>query len=137
QRSILPHGLTAANEIAAGEIARGKIVVARNRNERTLQSVSHVFNEACLATASRPLQHDGQAASMALFKDLYLVPSAQVKWWSLRFCTTAARRCCYCHENSAVFAPQVKRPATSGAVRTAVGPNSITTRRVDIMHRWV
>src|SRR6185295_8021574 len=62
ERTVLPDSLAAAHQETAGEVASGEIVVAGDRDERTLEPPGHVADEASLAAAGRPLEHDWQPA---------------------------------------------------------------------------
>src|ERR1044072_2045111 len=73
QRAIDPHGVAAANEIAPGEIARGEGVVTRDRDEWSLESPRHVFDEPRFSAACRTFEHHGKAAVVTLRKNLDLV----------------------------------------------------------------
>src|SRR5215213_2160363 len=78
ERTIQPYRLVAANEIASGQVARGKVVVACDRHERALETPRHVLDEARLSTTRRTFEHDRQAALVAPRKDLDLVPRREV-----------------------------------------------------------
>ena len=60
ERAVLPHRLAAPNQVAAGEVARGEIVVAGDGDERPAEAPGHVLDEAGLAAAGRALEHDRQ-----------------------------------------------------------------------------
>src|SRR5262249_18521002 len=61
--SVLPDRLAPAHQEASGEVVRGKVVVTGDRDERPPEPPRHVTDEACLAAAGRPLEHDGQPAA--------------------------------------------------------------------------
>src|SRR6185295_98535 len=51
ERTVLPDSLAAAHQETAGEVASGEIVVAGDRDERTLEPPGHVADEASLSAA--------------------------------------------------------------------------------------
>jgi hypothetical protein len=69
----------AADQVAAGEVARRKVVVAGNGNQRPAESPRHVFDEPRLAAAGWPLQHDGQLPRVALLEHRYLVGGGEIE----------------------------------------------------------
>ena len=79
ERAVEPHRVAASNEIAAGEVARRQIVVARDRHERPAQTPRHVLDEARLAAAGRPLQHHRQPAGVARLEDGDFVARRQIE----------------------------------------------------------
>ena len=56
ERAVHPDRLATVNQEATHQVRGGQIVVAGDRDQRTLQAPRHMLHEAGLATAGRPLQ---------------------------------------------------------------------------------
>src|SRR6185437_11843287 len=78
KRSVHPDGLTTPNQIPAGEIAGGEIVVACNGDERPAQSPCHVIHEARLSTSRRTLEQHWKTAPVTPLEYLDLVAHGHV-----------------------------------------------------------
>src|SRR5690606_32520426 len=78
ERPVLPYRLAAAHEPAAGEIAGGEIVVTRDGHHGPPAPPRHVLDEARLAAAGGALEHDGEAAGVALLENGDLVRGREV-----------------------------------------------------------
>src|SRR5690606_26998353 len=79
ERPVLPYRLAAAHEPAAGEIAGGEIVVTRDRHHGPPEPPRHVLDEARLAAAGGALEHDGEAALVALLENAELVRGCEIE----------------------------------------------------------
>src|SRR5690606_4308712 len=79
QRPVLPYRLAAAHAPAAGEIAGGEIVVTRDRHHGPPEPPRHLLDDARLAAAGGALEHDGEAAIVALREDAGLVRGSAVE----------------------------------------------------------
>ncbi len=65
KRAILPDGTVMANKETPDQVAGRQIIVASDRDQWPVQFPGHMFDEAGLATAGRPFEHDRQATRMA------------------------------------------------------------------------
>ena len=79
ERAVEPDGVAAANEIAAGEIARRQIVVTGDGDERPSETPGHVLDEPGLAAAGRALEHERQPARVAHLEDGDLVGRGEIE----------------------------------------------------------
>ena len=79
QRSVLPHRLARPHEVAADEVAGGEIVVAGDGDPRPAKAPRHVLDEAGLAAAGRPLEHDREPARVTGLEDGHLAAHRQVE----------------------------------------------------------
>jgi hypothetical protein len=76
---ILPDRLATTDEKPTGEIARGEIVMARDRDEWTAEEPRHVFDEARLTATCRTFEHDGGAVKVSGLEKRYLVTDRQIE----------------------------------------------------------
>ena len=67
QRAVLPAGAASVEQEAADQVGGRHVLVAGHRDQRLAQLPGHVFDEARLAAAGRPLQHDRQARGVGRF----------------------------------------------------------------------
>ena len=79
ERAVVPDRLLAFEQEATDEVCGGEVFVAGDRYERTIQTPRHVLDEARLAAARRPFQHDGQTRSVRRLEQLDLAPDRQVE----------------------------------------------------------
>ena len=124
QRAVLPHGLAAADEVAAEQIVRRQVVVAGDRHERAPEPPRHVLDEARLAAAGRALEHHGEVALVAAREDGHLVVRGDVVRLGLEaperpFLTWWRRRRPHLGEH---LAPTLRAPARQTAPRPAPRP---------------
>ncbi len=64
--------------IASDEVRGREVVVARHRDQRSVEVVGHRLDETGLATAGRALQQDGQPLAVGGPEDLFLVADRHV-----------------------------------------------------------
>jgi hypothetical protein len=75
----VPDRLLAFEQEAADEVGRREVFVAGDRDERAAEAPRHVLDEARLAAAGRPLEHDGQARGVRRLEQLHLAPHREVE----------------------------------------------------------
>ena len=73
QGPVHPGGLAALDQIAAHQVGGGEVVVAGNGDEGSLEAPGHVFHEAGLAAAGRPLQQHRQAVGVGGLEQGYFI----------------------------------------------------------------
>src|SRR5262245_51429404 len=74
QGSVHPLGVAAAQQETADEVSGGQVVVAGNRDERTVQIMRHRLDKAGLAASRWAFEHDGQPLAVCRLEYLLLVP---------------------------------------------------------------
>jgi hypothetical protein len=67
QRAILPARAAGVQQVAAHQVAGRHVFVAGHGDQRAAQLPGHEFDEARLAAAGRPLDHDRQARGIGRF----------------------------------------------------------------------
>ena len=78
ERPVEPQRVAAPNQIPAGEVARRKVVMARNRDQRPSEAPGHMLDEPRLPAAGRALQHHRQATRMAGFEHRDFIANGKV-----------------------------------------------------------
>lgn len=68
ERPVVPDCFVAFEQEAAYEIGCRQVFVACDGDQRAIQAPGHILDEASLAAARRPFQHDGKLASIGRFK---------------------------------------------------------------------
>ncbi len=76
--TVLPDGLSAAHQVAAGEIVRREVVVTRDGDDRPAEAPRHVADEARLAAAGRALQQHREPVGVGGLEQPHLVPRRPV-----------------------------------------------------------
>ena len=78
ERAVVPDGAFRRQQIAAGEIGGGHILVRGDGDQRPLEPPRHVLDEAGLATAGRALEHHRQPIGIGRFEQRDLVADRPV-----------------------------------------------------------
>ncbi|MNF01057.1 hypothetical protein D3C80_1999880 [compost metagenome] len=71
-------GALLTDQEAPNQVAGAQVVMTGDGDQRALEAPGHVLDEAGLATAGWPLEHDRQLLGMALFEDRHLVTGGLV-----------------------------------------------------------
>ena len=79
QRAIDPDGVAALEQVAAGEVGRGQVVVAGDGVQRQPEPRRHVGHEAGLAAAGRALQQQRQPVAVGVLEQRALVAGRHVE----------------------------------------------------------
>lgn len=70
QGTVDPDGVASFEEIAAGQVRGGEIVMARHGRKRQAELRRHVGYEACLSAAGRALKQKRKLARPGAFEEL-------------------------------------------------------------------
>ena len=79
QRPVTPDRLAVYHQVAAREVRRREVVVARDGDQRAAQPPCHELDKARLATAGGPLEQHREPLSVALLEDLYFVAAWEIE----------------------------------------------------------
>ena len=93
QRAVEPDRLAALEQVAAGEVGRGQVVVAGDRVQPAAQPRRHVGDEAGLAAAGRPLEQERQPLAPGRLEQLAFAALRQVEGQGGREPPADWRRC--------------------------------------------
>src|SRR5690606_31388099 len=69
ERAVLPDRFAATDEVAAGQVAGGQIVMAGNGDKRPPELPRHVLDKAGFSATGRTFQHNSQRAGVALLEE--------------------------------------------------------------------
>ena len=73
QRTVLPHRVTALDEVAAQEISSGGVIMTRHSEQGAPDVSRHGLNKARLATACGAFQHEGELVAIGMLKHLHFM----------------------------------------------------------------
>ena len=74
----MPLGTLRGQQITAGKVCCGHVLMRSDSDERPFQQPRHVFEKACLAATGRALEHDRQPMLPGGSKDRDLVASTLI-----------------------------------------------------------
>ena len=77
QRPVMPDGALGVEQVAPDQVGCGHVLVAGDRDQRALELPGHVLDEARLAAAGRPLEHDRHALGISRLKQAHFIADAR------------------------------------------------------------
>src|SRR5262245_36824460 len=91
QRTVLPHRVTALDQVAAQKIGSGGVIMTRHGKQEAPDVSCHGLDKAGLATARRAFQHEGELVAIGMLKHLYFMVDRSIIRSSHQATSAAAR----------------------------------------------